>query len=442
MAAEWTSREGRNGRLLIVGAVALIALSAVLAARAVTGREFQVRLGVSEELVHRPELIEAVREEAGRYGLDLELIVSGSGGVGTVKQVQQRELDAAIVFGGLGIDDPAIRQVASLRGEPLHLFARPELAAQGLLAVLKGHRVCLGPRDGETQVAVGQVLRHLGLDPATDFVAEHHTLDALLAMPAARWPDAVFLSATVPSPAGRALVQQAGYQLVAIPFAPVLALESPVVSELTIPAHAYQFDPPVPERPIPTVGCALVVIAHRDTPTLAVYRLLEVLCESDLTRRIHRKPIDTAQIQQLREYPLHTGARAFLTRNDPWLSQKLGQQFSRLKESLFSGASALVLLWGWIRSRPRAALRDLNREASTIEIAACRAAREHTLTPQRQAQFLEELAGLKLQALEAHGHLKPPRDQPLIDFLTRLERVITSVRSLPLVPLHAIKLAS
>src|SRR5262245_47759603 len=98
-----------------------------------------------------------------------------------------------------------------------------------------------------------------------------------------RLPDAVFLVSTLPSTTAAYLVARHGYWLVPLPFAEAFAMRSlarmaqegeeaagrePIVmgrvQAMTVPAFTYGVEPPVPEKPLATLGTRLLLVAHKD----------------------------------------------------------------------------------------------------------------------------------------------------------------------------------
>src|SRR4051812_28625387 len=105
---------GRSRWALAVATIALLALTGFFLCRAVGEDRDTLRLCLGEEAIPRTDLIETVEAEAKKCGLHL-VLSAGTRREASVKPVARGGLDAAIVFGGLGIDHPKVRQVACLR---------------------------------------------------------------------------------------------------------------------------------------------------------------------------------------------------------------------------------------------------------------------------------------------------------------------------------------
>lgn len=426
----------RTSWLLLAGFVVLLLVTAVYFVKAIQGHHDTLRLCIGEEAAQREGLVTALKTEGEKCGLHL-ILTPGSRGEETVRAVARGEQDAAIVFGGLGIEEPNVRQVACLRGEPLHLFVRPELEKAGLAGLL-GKRINVGPRLGETQTTAKRVIQHMGITAGKDYQEEHHDIDDLLAMTEEELPDAIFFSSGLPSPLGKALVRKFDYRLLPIPFGPVLSLRNPSIFDIAIPAHTYRYHPAVPDRPIHTVGGHTMIIANRNVSQRAIYRFLELLCDSDLPRKLGKTPIDQATMLRVRDYPLHPGAASYFGRNDPWMSQKLVDSFANMKELIISAFSALLLMMGWLRRRPSTDYQSMLDEAIDIECRASLASAAGELDAVRRGEAIAALLRLRVDALTKRRDAALPGGQPLYEFLDRLQHIVAEVERLPASSAHRI----
>ena len=197
----------------------------------------------------------------------------------------------------------------------------------------------------------GEILKYAGLAAGKDFVEDPRPYDALMKCSLGTMPDAVFCLSPLPSPMGDKLARQFGYQLVELPMGEAMGLRKPCFEDAVIPADAYAATPAVPQRPLHTIGVRGMLIANAEVPSLAVERLLEVLCESDFYPRLNLKKMDPALIQRAGDYPFHPGAVAYMHRGDPWPFQKLLTKLQGFIGSVLSVLSAILLSWQWIRRK-------------------------------------------------------------------------------------------
>jgi hypothetical protein len=98
-------------------------------------------------------------------------------------------------------------------------------------------------------------------------------------------------------------VTKHGYRLIPLPFAEALALESlerppednqqpakkgEIVLEriqtTLIPAFTYSIEPPVPDKPLATLGTRLLLVAHKHVPGRAALELVQATYASDSDR--------------------------------------------------------------------------------------------------------------------------------------------------------------
>src|SRR5262249_6368418 len=148
----------------------------------------------------------------------------------------------------------------------------------------------------------------------------------------------VFLVSSLPSSTTRYLVTKHGYRLVPLPFADALAMESleqsadnarqPAgeghivlsrIESTIIPAYTYGIEPPVPEKPLPTLGTRLLIVAHKDVPSRAIFQLVEATYGSDFGQ-IEHPPLDPKLLELPPEFPWHEGSQLYQERNSPLLS--------------------------------------------------------------------------------------------------------------------------
>src|SRR5262249_56161106 len=87
----------------------------------------------------------------------------------------------------------------------------------------------------------------------------------------------------------------------------------------TIPAFTKGVDPPVPDKPLVTFGTRLLLVAHKDVPPRAAYRLVEATYAAEFGK-IVRPPLDPKLMDLPPEFPWHDGSVLYQDRNSPLLS--------------------------------------------------------------------------------------------------------------------------
>src|SRR5262245_46962255 len=323
----------------------------------------------------RHHMAELLRTEARPQGIDL--VLRGTvGSEESLDQVNSRQLDCALVQGGLSIGDrPNIRQVAVLPIEPLHLMVKKDLADKvaGRLTALDGKTVDIGDAGTGTRTLAVAVLAFAGVPPKAGdgggYTPREMSWEAMSTTPTAEMPDAIFMVSCLPSRRVKFLVSHHDYRLVPLPFGEAFAMESlsqenahasaeHIIDKgrthpVAIPAFTYGVEPPVPPAPLPTLGNRLLLVAHKDVDPRVVERLIEVLFASEVARRI-RPPLDAGHMDLPPEMPWHDGAEQYRRRNRPLVSgdlMELAQKGSAAAAALASGA---VVLAGWLLARRKA----------------------------------------------------------------------------------------
>jgi TRAP-type uncharacterized transport system substrate-binding protein len=382
--------------------------------------EETLKLGAGMELRYKDGLTDILCDEAQKRHLNIEVQWTHQPGE-AIQKVSKHELDAAIIPAGLSMKADYVRQVTMMDPQVLHLFAKPEVAAQGL-AGLRTRVVYLGQAGSGVHSVAAEILTFAGLTAGRDFVEDPRGYEAMLKSPPDAMPDAVFSLSPLPSPMGEKLVRQYGYQLMELPMGEALALRKTSFEDAVIPADTYGAAPAAPARPLHTVGVRGMLIAHRDVSALAVERLLEVLFQSDFSRRANLKKMDPALIQRGSDLRFHLGARAYMHRADPWGLKELMPKVQGFIGSTLSALSAILLAWQWIR-RKKVNVGEYQQQCTNLDLDAQRAACQGQFGEAELGNCLTQLAKLKAEVLERH-HLQYMRaDKAIVNVVARIEEL-------------------
>jgi TRAP-type uncharacterized transport system substrate-binding protein len=306
-------------------------------------------------------------------------------------------IDLALVQGGLDARGrERVREVSALKIEPLHLLAKGEIdtgrgTAPGL-EFLRGHTINLSEVGSGTYELAREVLAFAGLKPASsgqagDYTVKTLSYHALITEPdRAKLPDAVFTVSALPSPVVKHLVSTRDYRLVPLRFGEAFALDAlhtvagqdfpdgprsvdgvdrVHVYNTAIPAYTYSVAPPIPPEPVPTFGTRLLLVAHEDTNTEAVSRLLEAA----FVNGPGGPALEPGLLELPSELKWHDGTLVYRERTKPLA---MGDAIDVLEKS--ASLSAIVLggvfcLWQWYRQRRRRC-RDLGFEAYMVKVTA------------------------------------------------------------------------
>jgi TRAP-type uncharacterized transport system substrate-binding protein len=427
----WRKRY-RDGALAVLGLVA-IGTALFFAFYRPRERPVWLRMTAGQAGGTRHRIAQELRREAIHRRLMIEVRPT-AGSEEALIELQAGRIDVALVQGGLEMTaGPAIRQVAALHVEPLHLLVKEEIhrGVAGNLAALRGKVIDLGDAGSGTRVLAGEVLSFSGLTPHRDFVVSQLSYAELRREPdRSRLPDAVFTVSTLPSPIVRHLVTKHHYRLVALPFLEAFALgaldreESPPgppderairidrrhVYDAMVPAFVYEMDPGVPPEPIHTLGTRLLLVARRDVSPGTVGRLLEVVFNSPFAQVIH-PPLETKLLDIPPELPWHDGTTDFVRRNSPLIAGDVIDLVEKEVSIIGVLAGGILCLVQWLRRRIRWR-RDRGFEAYILKVAeaerqALELSRAPALDLAALLQLQEDLARIKGEALQrfADGEL-------------------------------------
>ncbi|UJR78671.1 TAXI family TRAP transporter solute-binding subunit [Sandaracinus amylolyticus] len=409
---------GDSPRALALLASIFLLASAVFLRASLDTEEHTIRLTAGDRRGRRTEVAEALRIEAAAHELELE-IVPAAGSDDALERLSRRELDAALIQGGLP-GTPELREVAAVALEPLHLLVRGDIAMESL-DDLRGRRVNLAPPGSGTRGLALEVLALAHLEPSRDFDETQLDYRELESLPAERLPDAIFHVSALPSPLASFLVDERGYRLAPLPYADAIALRNVAVSRGRIPAYAYGAD--APAHDVPTLATRMLLVVHRDTSDEVVKRLLESLASDSFgaRARIARAEISTLVAQP--EYPLHPGTLEWLHRNDPLLTPELMEGIESLRSFLVSLVVAGILAYRWWRRSRVSGLDRFFAEVSRIDREALALERETHLDLARMVVLRTRLGETKTRALEAFARGQVHSEELLSSFLVHVADV-------------------
>jgi TRAP-type uncharacterized transport system substrate-binding protein len=416
-------------------------------------RSYRLSLTAGNKLGMRHQLAQRLQKEAGRRGVTLELRPS-HGSEEALDWVNNRTVDAALVQGGLTPGSrPDVRQVATLQMEPMHLVVKKELApaATASLLALRGKTVDLGEVGSGSHSLALAILEFVGLrprdrDPANGYIPLSLDRQHLLTeQDTGRMPDAVFQVSPLPSSTMRYLVTKHGYRLIPLPFAEALALESlekppgdnqqpakkgEIVLEriqtTLIPAFTYSIEPPVPDKPLATLGTRLLLVAHKDVPARAALELVQATYASEFGQVVH-PPLDAKLMDLPPEFPWHEGALVYQQRNAPLLSGAVMDSAHKGFAIFAAAASGLFVLWQWFRLHRNSArhrgFRSYIAQVARIEQRALEAERNGALSVAEIVALRDGLHSLKTEALDAFAHADLAGKDVMFGFLIQANDV-------------------
>ena len=418
----------RSNRVVALVAIMCLLITGFLWFTGRRPQRYSLSLTAGDPLTYRHELAQVLADEAARHGVDITLRPT-SGSKEALAQVTEGKLDVALVQGDLDVVDPELAQIAVLHSEVLHLFVKPGLVNGGLEA-LRGKRLNLSTRGSGTRKVATETLLFIGLRAGVDFQDEERSYAELMKLPPNELPDGIFAVSALPWTLGAELIRHHGYRLMELPFGEALSLRDSALHDMQIPPYSYSVVPPVPERPVHTVGMRLLVVGNRRIPEAAVRQLLEVVFESDFSRRANLPPLSAAATDTAREFPLHPGTVQYLHRNEPLVTGEVLESAENLRSFLVSAAVAGFLLWRWQVRRRMIGFETYIDGVTEIEVEALEMERAGRLDSAHLLPLRRRLTELKSEALEKHAEGVLKGEEQMISFLTHVSDVRSYLESL------------
>lgn len=370
----------------------------------------------------------------------------------TCNAVDQGDLDLGLVLGGFPSGShPNVRQVATFAVEPLHLLVRPDLlkGKEPTLEILRGKVVALGEQGTNGALLAESLMRFAGLRPATttaagDYRAAHlRDKDLYVALKAVAsaspdqraafmgiLPDAVFVVDNLPVPMVDNLVRVGGYQLVPLPYATALhldsrrnhsagedQLENSRLEAATIPACTYGINPPVPATDCPSFGLRLMLVANKDVPTTSILRLLQAL-DAGVIDKYH---LDLTVADDNSEFPPHPGATEFAKGRKPLAIGAAVDRAKSIVSMIGAGAAGLFGVWGYFRGlravHPDVYLRKIDQIERLVRGDELEA--NAPALPRDLIDYLEaRLVAVKQAAIDDYARRRLQGDEAFVGILT------------------------
>ncbi|HVU89726.1 MAG TPA: TAXI family TRAP transporter solute-binding subunit [Pirellulales bacterium] len=409
-------------RVVAVALLALIALTLYFWFHEPAPKEHALRMTAGDPLNHRYQLALLLKEEAAKHDLQLE-IVGNWESQDALTKLATDELDIALTLGDFDIPDEHLRQVAVLNREVMHLFVRPELIDGGLKG-LRGHTLNLNVPGSNTHKMSHRMLHLVGLESGRDYTEVELPHAEIMTRTADELPDGIFVITSLPwGEVGDRLVGQLGYRLMELPYGDAVSLRNPSVRDAVIPAYSYGINPPVPDRPLHTLGQQLLVVARRETPSAAIERLMTVIFESEFGRRARLSTLSPLASRDGNEFPMHAGTLKYLHRNEPLIKADSIDKLENLRSFLVSAALACFLFWRWQKRRNMIGFESYIDAVTELELAAMNMDRSGPVDFAELKRLRGRLTELKTEALEREAEGVLSGDDQMSSFLTHVSDV-------------------
>ncbi len=383
-------------------------------------RHYVLEMTAGDALGARHQLAEVLRGVAGEKGVTLNLVPS-AGSRAALARLAEGQIDVALIQGGLKTP-PEIMELGALYVEPLHLLVSPGLRGDSFES-LRGHTINVSTPGSGTQELALEVLAFAGLEPGRDFTPTEFSYEELTSRGPSDLPDALFMVQSLPSPIAAHFIQERGFRILEVPFAPSMSFRDIAVREAVIPRMMYSVLPPLPSEDLDTVGNYLLLVAHKDLPREAALRLLEVAYGDDFARRANLPSLVSAHPDRRSPLERHPGAVAFHERQEPLLQADLIESAENTRSFIVSTAVALFLLWRWYRRRRSLTLHRYLHQVSEIEDRAMELEKEARLDLAELMELRRRLTEVKSEALEKYTEGRLSGEELISGFLNHVADV-------------------
>jgi len=357
-------------------------------------------------------------EELERDGaLEVELIET-EGSVENRDLLLQGSADLALLQLG-SVEFEGIRTLAPLYRDMLHVVVRKGSGIENL-ADLDARRIVIGPPGSGMRTSARVVLEHYGIGP--DVEAPDRYFTELLDDPTL---DAAIVTTGSDNPDLRRMLRRGDLELIPIDQAEAIAAENPVLEAVEIPTGRFLGQPPIPDRPIPSLAAMNALVARADAPETLVMVTLAGLYEGELGLRIAGL-MPRADAARWEVAPIHPSARAF---HDPYQSlgvvANLFEALAAIKELIFALGAGLYLAYTYTKGLARRELavelanQKEHLDAFLNQTVAIERAQIGVHDPAVLRSLIDQLTDLKLRALDQLTGEEVRGDQLFAIFLTQ-----------------------
>ena len=244
-------------------------------------------------------------------------VVESPGSNQNMDDIHSHNVDLALVQNDTPVQ-PNVRAVAQLYPEMFHLIAAKD-ANINTLTDLRGKRIALMPEGSGSYNLFWPLSQHYGLTQ-NDFQFRPMTAtDAHLALQAGS-VDALFRIIGLGNSSVTELLATSQFKLVPIDQIGALQLTQPYLESTVIPKGSYDGGSPIPPQDLPVVAVSALLIANVDVNPDVVKAITRILYEhrNELIRVNPRTAnIQSPDVSQNLGFPLHEGARAYYTQDNP-----------------------------------------------------------------------------------------------------------------------------
>ncbi|MEL6230462.1 MAG: TAXI family TRAP transporter solute-binding subunit [Cyanobacteria bacterium J06627_3] len=244
-------------------------------------------------------------------------VVESPGSNQNMDDIHSHNVDLALVQNDTPVQ-PNVRAIAQLYPEMFHLIAAKD-ANINTLTDLRGKLLALMPEGSGSYNLFWPLSQHYGLTQ-NDFQSRPMpATDAHVALQAGS-VDALFRIIGLGNSSVTELLATNRFKLVPIDQIGALQLTQPYLKSTVIPKGSYDGGSPIPSKDLPVVAVSALLIANVDVNADVVKAITRILYEhrNELIRVNPRTAnIQSPDVSQNLGFPLHEGARAYYTQDNP-----------------------------------------------------------------------------------------------------------------------------
>ena len=310
--------KGRWGLGLLVVVAVGVAISSITKLIHDQNRIYTVRLATGGTTGEYYAFGQAIAQvvETNEPNIRVEVIES-LGSSQNMDDIHSHTVDLALVQNDTPVQ-PNVRAIAQLYPEMFHLIVNKG-ANINTLTDLRGKRVALMPEGSGSYNLFWPLSQHYGLTPSQFRVSPMTATQAHQAIQAGS-VDALFRIIGLGNQGVTELLATDQFKLVPIDQIGALQLTQPYLQSTLIPKGSYDGASPIPPQDLPVVAVSALLIANIDVNPDVVKAITRILYEhrNELIRINPRTAnIQSPEASQNLGFPLHDGARAYYTQDNP-----------------------------------------------------------------------------------------------------------------------------
>ncbi|MEA5462713.1 TAXI family TRAP transporter solute-binding subunit [Leptothoe sp. PORK10 BA2] len=309
---------GRWGLGLVAAVSVGVAIASILKLFHDQNRTYTIRLATGGTTGEYYAFGQAIAQvvETNEPKIRVEVLES-DGSNQNMDDIHSHTVDLALVQNNTPVQ-PNVRAIAQLYPEMFHLITA-QGASINTPTDLRGKRIALMPKGSGSYNLFWPLSQHYGLTPNDFQVQPMTSTEAHRALQAGS-VDALFRIIGLGNQEVTELLATNQFKLVPIDQIGALQLTQPYLKSTVIPKGSYDGGSPIPPQDLSVVAVSALLIANVDVNPDVVKAITRILYEhrNELIRINPRTAnIQSPDVSQNLGFPLHEGARAYYTQDNP-----------------------------------------------------------------------------------------------------------------------------